>query len=167
MVATTTYAPNITTLDNGQGALVNGRTHRGRRRAIFDTHAKVTGDGDDSVMHILRLKTTDVPISLIRYNDALSGATDVDIGIYAPLRDGGAVYSADCFADGISLASASVVGVQQRFTSADINGCKKMMWELAGLTADPGGEMDICLTLNTAGSAAGDITLVAEILDGS
>lgn len=80
------------------------------------------------------------------FNDTISGLTDFDVG-FANDPDG--------LIDGANLATTSThaFGV---VTADEIN---KPAWELAGLTENPGGLLDIIGTLKANAGAAGDVAL--------
>lgn len=141
---------------DGQGL----RTKRG-------TVEKATTDSDTSVYRFFPIRSSDVVNSLEIFNDALTGATSYKVGLYSPAKAGGAAVSDALFATGLSLASASTVGVNLTFSAVDIANIGKRVWELLGLSADPYLEYDVCLTLVTAGSAAGTISLRASVVNGT
>lgn len=93
------------------------------------------------------------------YFGSVTSVTDADLGLAYP--NGGAVILADCLINGqdihtagsTDLASATGSGVA---TPANMD---KTYWQLAGLTANPGGELDIVLTINVAATATADVFL--------
>jgi hypothetical protein len=89
--------------------------------------------------------------------DAITGGTDFDIGVYNTIRRGGAVVSRDCFLDGQTLATA--LREANGFTKPNIDSLDKPVWELAGLSADPATDFELCLTGVAVGSATGTVTL--------
>lgn len=131
------------------------------------TLEKAASDSNASVYRFFPIRSSAYINSLTLFNDALAGATDVDIGFYRTAADGGAVVSKDALADGISLASASTTGTILTFSKVDIANIERMrVWEILGLTADPMLEYDVAITLNTAGGAAGTMSLRAGTLSG-
>ena len=139
----------------------NFQLNGARSRVIVDTIAKATTDGDTSVFYLGTPLPSTAVIHRIQLDfDAIAGATDVDLGFYQPISAGAAVISKDCVLDGQSLASATK-GVDA-FTKPAIENKYKQIFEIAGLTADPKKLMQIALTFNTAGSAAGDIRILIE-----
>jgi hypothetical protein len=87
------------------------------------------------------------------------------VGIYKTARDGGAVVSAALFASAVDLSSAhDFTNDLLEATATDISQCEKRLWELAGLSADPGIDYDICATGNTVGSAAGTISMKVKFV---
>jgi len=117
--------------------------------------AKVAGDTNGSTFRFVRLPSNARLIGRTLENDALSGSTDCDIGLYNV--DGGAVVDADLLEDGLALTSAGSAFAPFGVTAPE--NAAKRLWELAGETVDPGGEYDVVLTGTTIGTAAGDIRL--------
>lgn len=114
----------------------------------------VTPAADDSATSIHRF--LQVPTNS-RLSDLLIAAADAttagkyDIGLYYPVEKGGAVIDVDAFAAAFDLSggpfywsSVLLVGVVTIAESV------KPLWELAGLSADPGGYFDIAGTIETA-----------------
>ena len=63
-------------------------------------------DDDGSVYRFFRVGQTFAPIQIWLYNDAITGGTDYDLGLYRTAEDGGAVVDVDRFATAVSMASA-------------------------------------------------------------
>ncbi len=78
---------------------------------------------------------------------AFTGQTNVDLGIAA---------SVDCLRDGMSIASA---GERDGASQIAVGDLTKPAWELAGLSADPGGMLSVYLTLNQANTVAGTVAV--------
>jgi len=127
-------------------------------------------DDDGSIYRLLR----NVPGNLILaqaeiWCDAITGATDVDLGLYKNLDEGGAALDADVFADGFSLASAKAYSGAGLFgmQSVDIADVTKRLYEHAGHTiSNKLGGYDIALTANTVGSAAGTVLVRLQFIQG-
>lgn len=144
--------------------------------AVATTSLDEVGD----IILLCPLPSNAVLTSLRLYNDDLdSNGTPLlaaDVGLYysgigskqvADGRVSGAVIDADCIATAITdLRAANVVGSEIRFEVANITSVDKELWELGGLSADPGGLFYIGITLTAAAAtaAAGDIVLVAHVL---
>lgn len=125
------------------------------------TYEKTAADNDTSVLRMFKSVPGNlVPISGQLVSDAITGCTDVDLGIYK--TNGGAVLDADALIDGRTLASAVALGANTAgFTGLDVSKVGKKIYELAGHTAQQAlGGYDIALTLNTGGTATGTISLV-------
>jgi len=87
--------------------------------------------------------------------DAITGATDFDLGIGK--TEGGVltVKDADCLVDGADIHTAG----SKAMTAVDLANLPKAAWELAGYLQDPGGRVDIVGTFNEAPTAGGTVTL--------
>jgi hypothetical protein len=128
----------------------------------IDKVAVAAADDDTSVFRFFRVRSDIRIFSFKVFCDALTSGTDWDLGVYQTAANGGAVVEVDVFADAQSLATAITTGTEIRFhdtTNAPIQDVDMQLWEVLGLSSDPGIEYDICLTANTIGSAAGDVVL--------
>jgi hypothetical protein len=139
----------------------NFQLNGARSRIIVDTIAKATTDGDASVFYLGAPLPSNAVIHRIQLDfDAITGASDVDLGFYETVSAGAAVIVKDCLLDGQGLGTATK-GLDA-FTKPAIENKHKQLWEIAGLTADPKKLFQTALTFNTAGSAAGDIRILIE-----
>lgn len=88
---------------------------------------------------------------------AITSASDCDVGLAYP--NGGAMISADCIINGHTFASAGSTTLAAATGSgvATPTNAAKRLWQLAGLTANPGGNLAIWLTLNAAATADGQV----------
>ena len=142
------------------------RLVRGMVRAIPFTIEKAAGDDDGSVIQIAQVRSSDVVKSIKIWNDALAGATAVDIGLYddQPPADATAVDD-DVYASAVNI-SAGLSGAEQAFEARDLADMTKRVWEDAGLSKDPRVNYRIALTGDTFGTAAGTISGVVEVITG-
>lgn len=130
------------------------------RAGVFSVCAKVTvlsSHADGDVYRMFRVPTSGVPVAQFISNSAITGGTDYDAGLYNNGLNQ-AVLDKDVLFDGVSMATAAnnvvISGVQL------IANDGKAFWQLAGLSADPGGELTVAITANTVGSADGTIFYV-------
>lgn len=132
-------------------------------------------DSDGSVYRLLKGVPTQCRIlSAEIANDAITGGTDWDLGFYntdttTPVGvtpTGGTVLDKDVLLNGGDLSAAHTHGAPLDGTSAlDLPDYVKPIYELLGLTFhDKPATVDLCLTANTVGSAAGTITVIVEFL---
>ena len=123
-------------------------------------------DTDTSVWRVGKISPHAKVISIKLANDALTGFTDLDIGLYKPLSVGGTVINKDCFKDGLDInAGLSTLTEEYLVALADVG---KEAWQIAAIAAaevDKYGEFDIALTGNTAGTATGTISGIIEYVD--
>lgn len=97
--------------------------------------------------------------SLTKLSDAITSAA-ADFGLYRTTQDGGAVVDADFFGSAVSLASADTTGTNILHESGvvDISKFDQPLWQILGLTADPGLMYDVVATLTAAATATGTLS---------
>lgn len=110
-------------------------------------------------------------LDLKAISDAVTGASDVDLGFYESLDDnggGGAVISKDVLANGIDLSSALThATAKDGLVSVDPANLVKRVYELCGHTqTTKKRSYDLVLTINSEVSAAGTITVMGILLQG-
>lgn len=101
------------------------------------------------------------------YWGAATSVTSADLGFFKP--NGGAVILVNALiaAQDIHLAgSTDLFGATGSGVATPAN-MDKAAWQLAGLTADPGGELDIVLTINAAATATADVFLEGSYAKGA
>ena len=123
------------------------------------------GDSIASIYRLVRVPSNARVSQVLLSCDAItSGAGDV--GIYETAGNGGAVVDVDFFASAQSIATALLNSdITSEADPADAGAgfgkadAEKALWEALGLTADPGKEYDIAVTLTAAAAAAGTLSL--------
>jgi hypothetical protein len=90
------------------------------------------------------------PTSILLFCGAITSAA-ANIGLYTV--NGGAVVNAALFAAAQSLAAAQNTGLELVHSVTTLANAEKRVWELLGLSADPGLEYDVTLTLTAAATA--------------
>jgi hypothetical protein len=146
-------------------------------REFAQNWEKATGDGDGSIYYLAALPA-DAVLTGIKLNaDALTGCTDVDLGIYKLNDDGTIVDTAK--SDGSSAADILVNGWDPHsgagmgsdkdgMADLDISNLGVKLWNLLGFT-DPKLKNEVYilgLRLNTAGSAAGTLAIRGRFAQG-
>lgn len=119
-------------------------------RQINSEIAVAVGDSTNSLRYVAELPADAILDPTSSYFFGATGISDFDVGIAYP--NGGAVISADCLVNGDDISSAgsqTLIG-HGTLTAANAN---KRVWELAGLSANPGGNLSI-VTKQNAGTAA-------------
>lgn len=142
-------------------------------------HVSVPTTSMDDVGDIILFgpfRSTDKIIRLGFLNDALAASgLAYNVGVYysgiggIQMKNGktsGTVVDADNIGTAVAFSTARVVLGDLRFEADDIVNITKELWEVAGLSQDPGGALYIGLTCSTVATtpAAGDIVMVAEVL---
>lgn len=131
-------------------------------RPVYEQVATVelaNGDSIGSKLVLVSLPSNARMSALWLLCDAItSGAAD--FGIYRTTADGGAVVDADVFGSAVSIATAITVGTNILHESGvtDIAYIEKPLWQLLGLSADPGVMYDLVATLTAATTAAGTLS---------
>lgn len=150
--------------NNEAGKLATALTTFGQDAIVaVATVAVVSGDDDTSVYRLFKsLPSNLVPVKITVQNTAVTGGTDYDLGIY---KVNGAVIDKDILADGVSMATARTIAVDNNvgMTTIAIADGVKTLQELAQ-TADAGNNdnsYDLALTANTVGTADGTIKVTA------
>lgn len=119
-------------------------------------------DTDASVFRMVRLPSNAVVRRIEVLNDAITGGTSYDLGLYKAAVNGGDAVDAGLFATAIDMANARTLPLDAMFETLGIEKIEMRLWELLGLSADPQIEYDLCFTANTVGSAAGTIATRVE-----
>lgn len=119
-------------------------------------------DCDNSVYRMFRVHSSWRISELTNFTDTLTSAVDADIGFYQTAENGGAVANINALTDALSIATATLTGVQTLWEAGSDNGVEDIetrVWEMVGgLTADPGIFYDLCVTVVSVGGAAGTLS---------
>ena len=146
--------------------------HGDKTVVIVSTFEVAAADDNLSVYRIAKAIPSDlIPLKFELYNDAITGATDYDIGLYDTTTGGvaGAVINKDVFLDGEDIASGNARGAPvDGLTAVDIVDAQKRIYEHAGDTLDSigGKDYDIAVTANVVGSTAGTVTVIMWFVQG-
>lgn len=118
------------------------------------TFEVAAADDDGSVYRLFKNLPPDLcVVAVILKNDAITGGTDYDLGLYAS-GIAGAAKDADILVDGADLSSAAT----GTYVMVDPANFGKALFELAGDTVSTKATgYDLCLTANTVGSGAGTV----------
>lgn len=162
-----TKSAEITAMDAPPSATkvpVRGELITGRPIVTSGICAIAAGDDDGSVYRVCRVHSSWVIDEIIRKNDAITGASDYDLGLYdiADVNNGAVVSgAANLFADGIDISAGTLLGVDHRSDAgadeAGVANLNKRVFELLGLSVDPNKWYDLAWTSTTNGSGAGNI----------
>ena len=155
--------------DLANDKLANPALMGGAKVVAFVSSFEVAiADDDGSVYRIAKaIQPSLIPVQITIYNDAITGSTDWDLGLYEVGVDA-PVVDADVFMDGTSMAGARALGSGvSGLTAVDVANLTKKIYEHAGDdVTDYKAGYDLALTANTVGSAVGTITVVAIFIEG-
>lgn len=124
------------------------------------TYEKVAGNTDGDKILLWRVHCDWSVLSIKFNNDALTGATDVNVGLWSDAAVASATdVDENVYADAISFGSA-LAWAEQAFEARDLSKLGQYVWQDAGASArpDPGIWYRIGLNLVTGGTAAGTIS---------
>ncbi len=137
----------------------------GQKPLLCRTHFTVPADADaGSVFRLFKgMPTMTRIVKAEIYNDAIAGATDVDLGVYQ--TDLGAVIDRDVFMDGASLATAHAIGAPLAGTTALslVNHQERMSSYMPDPDVAPT-SVDICLTIVSEPTGTGIVKIDFWIL---
>lgn len=135
---------------------------------VYETVGTVeaaAADDNDSIYRMVRVPSSCRVTSVLVASDAVTGSSDVNVGVWQTAANGGAVVSENIFADAVDLSSAVAFTENLLETTAtDIVKVEKRLWELLGLSADPYRDYDICLKAVAAASAAGTYAMKVKFV---
>jgi len=131
--------------------------------------AVANGDSIGSTLRFGRVHSSWRVSQLLLGCTAITGAA-ADIGLYDTTKAGGNVVDVDFFASAQSLAAALAnqdVTREAGAAQGDVSKVEKAIWEVLGLSADPGKEYDVVATLTAAATADGNASLAIRYVDGN
>jgi hypothetical protein len=106
-------------------------------------------------------------IVMLKLSNDATTAGAVDIGLYKTAKDGGAVVDADAYASAHSTATATSSWPNQAYEARNVDKVRNEVWQDAGLSADPGIDYDIVLTVTTELTDAASLALLTIYTDGN
>lgn len=166
MAVVTTKSTAITNRDATPAVINDGRFEKASVKNAYGMAAVVSGDSIGSKYILAQIPTSAVVKDVKLTCPAITTCAG-DIGLYRNTAAGGAVVSAAFFSAANSLASAlnkSSIMTQTTYTFAKR---EQPIWQAAGLAADPGGTLDVVVTLTAAAGSAGNVAVDVEYLDNS
>lgn len=156
MAVVTVKSTQITNRDATPRVLNNGRTTGGMVRHARGAAPITNGDSIASKYIMCSIPSRAVPISARISSPDIGTTTAADLGLYRTTADGGAVVDADFFKAAVVLNAGAIAKSEQvNGNLATLANAEKAIWELLGLTSDPGVDYDVVLTLTAAADATG------------
>ena len=96
--------------------------------------------------------TDDDVVLLAPISDTFGGSCTFNVGVH---NYDGTVADEDAFATSVADAAAMA---DVRYEAATINTAGQKLWEIAGLSSDPGGLLYVSITFNATGGTAGTLS---------
>lgn len=164
----------ITNRDASPKVLTDSYVSGGELRESEGYVAVASGDSIASVYRICKVPSNARVTALLLQNTAITSGAG-NIGVYWPTviptgsfipGTNAAAISASLFGAAVSIASATTVPVNQiNQAVVTIANQELPLWQLAGLAADPGIDLDICIALTAAAAANGFMSLKAHYME--
>lgn len=165
MALVTLKSGPITNRDAVPQVINDGRLERGSLRSSIGS---VTANNNDNIgsKYILATVPATAMVREVLLTCAALTSGAADIGVYRDTGSGGAVVDVDLFASAQSIATAlSRSDVTNESTTYTIAQRQLPLWQAAGLTSNPGGNLDIVATLTAATTAGGLIGVEVQYVD--
>ncbi|WKB53018.1 hypothetical protein [Eleftheria terrae] len=150
----------------GKGGLTLGPR---RLYEAVSTVEVTNGDSVGSQFRLARVHSSVRMSQILIKCDAITAAA-ADFGVYDTPQNGGLVVDADAFGSAVALATAIVatpLDVLHESGVLDIAEIEQPLWQILGLTSDPGKEFDIVATLTAAATASGTLTAHVRYAQGN
>lgn len=152
--------------DADANVAVNSYKSGARPKAAIGISAVANGDSIGSTYRLVRVQSNARVTDAMVFCTAITSAA-ANIGLYQTAANGGAVVDADFFAAAQTIATASnginILGANTA-TYGPANR-EKRIWEVLGLTADPGIYYDVVVTLTAAATAGGTVGVELECVE--
>lgn len=152
--------PFITAYEN-TAALAVAPNGDGRVRSVIAYWGKTAAQTDGDQIFLIPVKSSDRVIGIYRKGDALTGASDINIGLWSQATTPVDV-DENLFADAATIAAASVPWLQCDQIAPENVG--KPIWQLLGETTPESKGYYLALNLVTGGTAAGDVSIRVDFL---
>ncbi len=156
MAVVTVKSTQITNRDATPRVLNNGRVQGGEVKHARGAVLFTNGDSIASKYIVCSIPSRAIPISVRISCPDIGTTLATDVGLYRTTIDGGAVVDADFFKAAVSLSGGAIAKSEVvNGNVATLANAEKAIWELLGLSADPGVDYDVVLTATAAADAGG------------
>lgn len=135
------------------GVQQNAFKHRGFTVESISTLAKAAADNNNSTYRFHRIPSYSRVSAIEIVNEAWGAAAAVDIGLYQTIANGGGVVDVDLWGNDVSFVAARTAYVDFVPLLLTPDQIVQPLWQLLGLTKDPGLEYDLVLTAANIGAA--------------
>lgn len=162
MAVVTTKAQAITNRDASPRVLSNARLLGTDLQSGKGLVTAVNGDSIASKYIFFQVPSNACFSELFVSCPDIGTTLAMDVGLYRTTQDGGAVVDVDFFASAVSLSGGALnesIITNEAGTALTVANMEKAIWEVLGLTADPGIMYDVVGTLTAAADAGGAILL--------
>lgn len=140
----------------------------GSKRTVYSYIASVTASlSATSIIRLVSVPSNAV-VTSVKISSGAQAAGKFNIGVYRTNSDGGALAAASSdsfFTTDLDCASAvnDTECLMLGTTGNSIVKRAQPLWQAVGMTADPGGYLDICATVHTTAVTTGTGALAAHV----
>lgn len=161
MAVVTVKSTNITNRDSVPRVMNNSAGSGAHLRGFVGQCTVTSGNSTGSTYIFGQIPSNALLRDLLVSSPDIGTTTTMDLGLYRNTADGSAVVDADFFTAAFSLKDGAVSKSSAlRGNVATIANAEKRVWELLGLSSDPGYVYDVVGTL--VGAADGTGTMCVE-----
>lgn len=161
MAVVTVKSGAITNRDASPQVRNSNFTQGAALKEFVGTLEATSGDSIASIYKFGSIPSNARMSELLLSCDDLGTTTVADFGLYRSTKDGAAVVDADFFGSAVSLKDGALANsnILNESGVIDIAEMEQAVWQLLGLSSDPGVMYDVCATLTAACDGSGTITL--------
>lgn len=159
---------NITSRDASPRVKSNPSVVGGKLQSAVGVAAISNGDSVGSTYRMFQIPSNARMDELLISAPDIGTTTIADFGIYETTDNGGLAVDADRFASAQSLKDGALAkfDVLHESGSIALSDLEKPLWEMLGLTEDPGKNYDVVATLTGAADAAGSLAVLCRYQQG-
>lgn len=161
-----TFKSTLVTNFESPGTLSKPGVGGGVIRRFVATMETAAANDDGSKQLAVRVHSSWTIDRIQIINDAVTGMTGVDCGLYQTTANGGAAVDDDLWAQGVDIAAGNATPLDITFERLDKADIEKAIWEILGLDEDPNLDYLLALTFDTMGSGVGTISLRVYAITG-
>jgi len=156
-------AAGITNRDSTPKVATKSQLYGGTLRSAVGYVTAAAADDTASRYRMVAVPSNAFVRAVYLSSVAQGGSGAVDVGVYRATVDGGASVSTGLFGTAVSVVSAiSRSDVTNESTTYTAALREQPLWQAAGLSADPGGELDIVVAPTAALTNGGAIALEVQ-----
>lgn len=152
--------PFIDAYEGTTGSLAQRQNGSGQVKTQIAHWAKTAAQTNGDQIFLFPVKSSDRIVGIYRAGAALTGATDINIGLYG--TDAATNVDDNLFADAVSIASASAAWSQIDEIAVADRG--KPIWSLLGQTEPDDKTYYLALNLIAGGTATGNVAIRVDTL---
>lgn len=161
----TNYSTEATNHKSVTGTKNPTTATQGNLRSSSATISVAAADSDGDIYHMLPVFSNWSIKAIWVYNDAITGGTSYDLGLYTTAATP-VVVDVDAYGSAVDMSSARTTApINAAFEARNITAVNQKVHQDGAVTTDPNAWYWLSLTANTVGTAQGDITIVVDYVE--